>query len=84
MEVNPILEFETEELIIEATRRNLGIGYVVKSAIKYLVKANILEIIEVEEKLPKMEINLVYINNYLSNIARLFIKEEIDQENECI
>ena len=83
-DINPILEFETEELIIEATRRNLGIGYVVKSAIKYLINANILEIIEVEEKLPKMEINLVFVNNYLTNIARLFIKEEIAHENECL
>ena len=41
--INPILEFETEELIIDAARRNLGVGYVVKTAIQYLVDANILE-----------------------------------------
>ena len=73
VEINPILEFETEELIIDATRRNLGIGYVVKSAIKYLVDAKILEYIDLREELPKMEINLVYIKNYLTNVAKLFI-----------
>ena len=83
-DINPILEFETEELIIEATRRNLGVGYVVKSAIQYLVDAKILECIDIKEELPKMEINLVYINNYLTNVARLFIEEEINNENECI
>ena len=84
VEISPILEFGTEELIIEATRRNLGVGYVVKSAIQYLVDAKILEILEIKEELPKMEINLVYINNHLNNVARLFIEEEINYEDECV
>ena len=76
----PKLEFETEELIIEAVRRNLGIGYVVSFAIEYLIDANILEKINVKEKLPNVEINLLCIDNYLTNIAKLFIKEEIKDE----
>lgn len=80
VKINPILEFETEELIIDATRRNLGVGYVVKSAIQYLVDNNILEYIDIKEKLPKMEINLVFIDSYLNNAARLFIEEEIKYE----
>ena len=84
IEINPVMEFETEELIIDGVRRGLGIGYVVKPAVKYLVDANILEYIELDEELPKMEINLVYIDNYLTNIAKLFIDEEIkiDLEKE--
>lgn len=82
--INPILEFETEELIIDAARRNLGVGYVVKSAIQYLIDAKILEYVEIKEELPKMEINLVYVNNYLTNVARIFIEEEIENENGCI
>ena len=82
--INPILEFETEELIIDAARRNLGVGYVVKSAIQYLVDAKILEYVDIKEELPKMEINLVYVNNYLTNVARIFIEEEIENENGCI
>ena len=78
--LNPILEFETEELIIEATRRNLGVGYVVESAIQYLIDSNILERIKLKEELPKMEINLVYINSYLTKAAKLFIEEEISNE----
>ena len=75
-----VLEFETEELIIEAVRRNLGVGYVVKSAVKYLVDAKILEYVNVEEKLPEMEINLVYIKNNLTSISKLFITEEINKD----
>ena len=82
IEINPVMEFETEELIIDGVRRGLGIGYVVKPAVKYLVDANILEYIELEEELPKMEINLVYIDNYLTNIAKLFIDEEIKKDLE--
>ena len=82
--LKPILEFETEELIIESVRRNLGIGYVVKQAIQYLVDSKILECIDVKEKLPKMEINLVFVENYLTDAARLFIEEEINYENECL
>jgi len=82
IEINPVMEFETEELIIDGVRRGLGIGYVLKSAVKYLVKAYILDYIEIDEELPKMEINLVYIDNYLTNIANLFIDEEIRKDIE--
>ncbi|HIQ94019.1 TPA: LysR family transcriptional regulator [Candidatus Ventrenecus stercoripullorum] len=82
LEMIPILEFETEELIIEATRRNLGIGYVVKPAVEYLVESKILEYIDINEKLPKMEINLVFISKHLTDVAKLFIKEEINYEDK--
>lgn len=80
VDITPAFEFETEELIIDAVRRNLGIGYVVKDAIKYLVDANILEYIHVDEELPQMEVNLVYINNHLTKVAKIFIEEEILDE----
>lgn len=81
IDVIPILEFGTEELIIESVRRNMGIGYVVKNAVQYLVDEKTIEYVDIEYNLPKMEINLVYINNYLTNLSKLFIKEEIN-ENE--
>jgi DNA-binding transcriptional LysR family regulator len=80
IKINSVLEFETEELIIDAARRNLGIGYVVKPAVQYLVDANILEYIDINEELPGMEINLVYINSHLTNIAKVFIEEEISSD----
>lgn len=80
IKINSVLEFETEELIIDAARRNLGIGYVVKPAVQYLVDANILEYVDINEELPGMEINLVYINSYLTSIAKVFIEEEISSD----
>ena len=76
----PSLEFATEELIIESVRRNMGIGYVVKNAVQYLVDDKTIEYVDLEYDLPKMEINLVYINNYLTNLSKLFIKEEINED----
>lgn len=84
LKINPILEFETEELIIDAVRRNLGVGYVVKSAVKYLVDAGIVEYVDLDIEFPKMEINLVYNNNTLSKVAQLFIEEEMLDGKELL
>lgn len=73
----PKLEFETEELIIDSVRRNIGVGYVVKDAVNYLVNEEIIEYISLKEKLPELQINLVFVENYLTKIANLFIEEEI-------
>ena len=78
--LNPIMEFETEELIIDAVRKNLGVGYVLKPAVSYLVNANILETIELKEKLPSIELNIVYIEKYLNKLSKVFIEEVIMNE----
>jgi DNA-binding transcriptional LysR family regulator len=75
--ISPKLEFETEELIIDAVRRNIGIGYVVKDAVNYLVKEDLIEYVDLKEKLPSLQINLVYVENYLTKLANLFINEQI-------
>ena len=75
--INPRLEFGTEELIIDSVRRNMGIGYVVKDAVSYLVEEGIIEYINIKEDLPTMEINLVYINSFLNSVSKKFIEEEI-------
>ncbi len=81
LDIHVALEFGTEELIIDSVRRNLGIGYVVSDAIGYLVDANILKRLKIDYELPKMEINIVKIDNNLTKAARLFISEEILHED---
>ncbi len=76
--INPTLEFETEELIIESVKRNLGVGFVVKNAVKNDIKDGNIEIIELNYYLPKVEINIVYVENYLSPLAKLFIDSQIE------
>ena len=79
--VEPKLEFVTEELIIDAVKRNVGIGYVVESSIKNKSFENYIDIISFKEQLPNIEINLVYIEKNLTNVSKLFINEVILNED---
>ena len=77
LNIEPQLEYATEELIIDSVRRDMGIGYVVKDSVQYLVDDGFIQYLDIKEKLPTMEINLLYINNFLTNLSRIFIEEEI-------
>lgn len=73
--LKPILEYETEELIIESVKRNIGIGFIVENAARDLIELNLVEKLELDYDLPEVEVNLVYVENYLPNIAKIFIEE---------
>lgn len=77
IEIKPQLEYGTEELIIESVKRNMGIGYVVKGETLKIDESK-LDIIDLNISLPTVEINLVYIDSYLTPLARGFIKKEFD------
>lgn len=79
--VEPKLEFVTEELIIDAVKRNAGIGYVVESSIKNKSFEDYIDIISFNDQLPNIEINLVYIEKNLTNVSKLFIDEVILNED---
>lgn len=76
LQYEPMIEFATEELIINSVKNNVGIGYVVKSN-SYLSDEDNIEIIEVKEELPKIEVNLICRNKYMTNIAKTFIDSEL-------
>jgi DNA-binding transcriptional LysR family regulator len=78
VELKPQLEYETEELIIESVKRNIGIGYVVNGNSIDIESQNI-EVIEFNKALPTVEINLVYVESYLTQLAKSFIEEEITE-----
>ena len=75
--LNVILEVDTTDLIISSVKKEIGSGYVVKKAIED--ELNNAELIELETpySLPKLELNLVYIEDYLTNLSRYFIKNYI-------
>lgn len=77
IDIKPQLEYGTEELIIESVKRNMGIGYVVKGETLKIDK-NSIDIIDLNIPLPTVEINLVYIDSYLTPLAREFITKEFD------
>ena len=77
IDIKPQLEYGTEELIIESVKRNMGIGYVVKGETLKIDK-NTIDIIDLNIPLQTVEINLVYIDSYLTPLAREFITKEFD------
>ncbi len=82
IEIVNVLNIHTSEMIISAVKRDLGIGYVIKDLILQDVKNNELEIINIEEKMPKVEIDLVYNKNFLTTAPKKFIKNYIDKNIE--
>ena len=69
------LSIETSEMIITATGRDIGIGYVIRDLIKEEIKNGIYKEIKIKEELPKVEINIVYIDKYLTKVPRKYIEE---------
>ena len=76
LKFEPMVEFATEELIINSVKSNAGIGYVVKSNSSLSDMDNI-QIINIKEELPKIEINLISRSKYMTNIAKQFIEDEL-------
>ena len=75
--VTNYMNIHTSEMILGAVKRNLGIGYIIEDLIKEdkdVIKLNI------KEKLPTIEINLVYVKKYLSTAPLKFIKMFIDDK----
>ena len=71
----PFMTIETTEMLIDAVKKDMGIGYVIRQAVeKDLEKENLFEI-KIKEKLPTLELNVVYIDEYLTHIPRKFIKD---------
>lgn len=72
-----IMNIHTSEMIIGAVKRNLGIGYVIYDLVK---EDDSLQVIKLKEKLPEIEINLVYVKKYLTTAPTKFIKMFIDEK----
>lgn len=77
VKLNVVLEVETTDLIISSVKNDIGTGYVVKKSVKNELENK--ELIELKTKydLPKLELNLVYLEDYLTNLSRYFIKNHI-------
>ena len=69
------MTIETTEMLIDAVKKNMGVGYVIKKAIEEEIKNNTLTEIKVDIPLPKLLLNLVYIENNLTYIPKMFIKK---------
>lgn len=76
--VENVLNIHTSEMILTAVKRNLGIGYVIKDIIKTAVEDNMIEVLDIKEVLPSVDIDLVYNKKFLSKAPKVFIEEYIN------
>ena len=66
-----VLNIHTTEMIIAAVKNDLGIGYVIYNLVK---DDRELEIINLQEKLPTVDINIIYNRELLTKAPLEFIK----------
>lgn len=70
-----ILNIRTSEMIIAAVKKDLGIGYVIEDLVNEEIKKEELYKVEVETKLPTVQIGLGYNEAYLTIASKTFIKD---------
>ena len=74
VELNNVINIHTSEMIAGSIKKDLGIGYIIYDVIKDNVENGEFKIIDINESLPKITINLVYIEKYLTIAPKFFIE----------
>ena len=67
------MTIETTEMLVNAVKKDIGIGYVIKQAVSEDLKNKQLYEVEVKEALPTIQLNLVYIDEYVTHIPKSFM-----------
>ena len=77
--INPkkIINIHTSEVILNAVKNDLGIGYIISDLIK---NDKNYKIIKVKEELPTTDISLVFNKKFLTNAPKKFIEDYINYE----
>lgn len=69
------MELDVTDLIIDAVKRNLGVGYVIKDAVSGELRNNNVYQINTDIKLPKTSIYLINLKGQLTRADKILIKE---------
>ena len=69
------MTIETTEMLVQAIKKDMGIGYVLKAAVKNDFKKQNLYEVKVKEKLPTIGLNIVYVSDYLTHVPLEFMNE---------
>mgnify|MGYP001852652938 CR=1 FL=1 len=65
-------------MIVGAIKKDLGIGYVIYNVVKDNIENGEFKIVKIKENLPKITINLVYIERYLTIAPKFFIRNYLN------
>lgn len=78
VELNNVINIHTSEMIVGSIKKDLGIGYIIYDVVKDNIKNGEFKIVKIKENLPKVTINLVYIEKYLTIAPRYFIENYLN------
>lgn len=73
-----VINIHTSEMIVGSIKKDLGIGYIIYDVIKDNIRNGEFKIIDINEQLPKISINLVYITKYLTIAPKFFIENYLN------
>lgn len=73
VELDNIIEIETTEMAISATKKGFGTCIIVEEAVRNELNNKELFKVNVKEKLPDLKIKLAYIENFLPPVPKNFI-----------
>lgn len=82
IEVENVLNIHTSEMILEFVKSELGIGYLIYEVIKDYVKNGEMEILDIKEELPTVDIDICYNKNFLTTAPIKFIEDYIGHRIE--
>lgn len=77
-----VINIHTSEMIISAVKKDLGIGYIIYNLVEDDIKNEELEILDIKEKLPTVEINIIFDKSFLTTAPKKFIENYIDYDFE--
>ena len=80
--IKNVINIHTSEMIISAVKKDLGIGYVIYNLVENEINNNEIEVLNIKEKLPTVEINIIYDNHFLTTAPKKFIEDYIDYNLE--
>ncbi len=77
IKLNPIMEISTTEMTLKMIRRNIGIGWLIEDTVAEKLEKNRMKKVKVDIELPKIDIGIAYIENFVTYAPDRFIKEEL-------
>lgn len=77
IQIDPIMEISTTELTIDMIRKGMGIGWLIKETVTKELKEETLKELELDIKLPNIDVGIAYIDKYITYVSKKFIEEEI-------
>ncbi len=76
IKLNTVMEISTTEMSLDVVKKGIGIGWIIENVLNDELKKDLFKL-NLEIDLPKIDIEIAYIDKFISYAAKKFIEEEI-------